>query len=154
MSRALAVGNPVSGVLESAVFDVPRRAASLLSVYSVQTSGHAGQQYAASARRPSAAQWLLGMHMLTSTKTNLTAVELMWRPSVCCRMAWRRKHELTQAMTDYREPWRLGGFLEVDDAWLGGKHKGGSGRGGGPEKEKKFVAAVQANESLQWRRLP
>ena len=44
--------------------------------------------------------------------------------------AWRMKHKLMQAMLERDDDQPLSGFIEVDDAYLGGKRTGGKvGRG-------------------------
>lgn len=41
--------------------------------------------------------WMLAMHLLTSTKTNLAALELMRHLGVNYKTAWRLKHKVMQA---------------------------------------------------------
>lgn len=64
-------------------------------------------------------KWFLAMHLLTSTKTNLAALELMRHLDVCYRTAWRLKQKVMQAMLEREEPRHLDGFVQVDDAYLG-----------------------------------
>ena len=42
--------------------------------------------------------WFLGIHLLTSTKTNMAALELKRHLSVTYRTAWRMKHKVMEAM--------------------------------------------------------
>jgi ribosomal protein L37AE/L43A len=42
--------------------------------------------------------WFLAIHMLTSTKSNMAALELKRHLGVTYRTAWRLKHKVTEAM--------------------------------------------------------
>src|SRR3546814_10631684 len=44
---------------------------------------------------------------------------------VCYSTAWRIKHKLMQAMTAREASRMLDGFVQIDDAYLGGEHPGG-----------------------------
>lgn len=92
--------------------------------------------------------WFLALHLLTSTKTNMAALELMRHLGVGYSAAWRVKHKVMQAMTEREESRKLGGFVQIDDAYLGGERNGGkSGRGS--ENKQAFVIAVETDETLQ-----
>ena len=41
------------------------------------------------------------------------------------KAAWRLKHKVMQAMTEREETRILTGFVQVDDAYLGGERNGG-----------------------------
>ncbi len=74
--------------------------------------------------------WLLGMYLLGQSKTNLSALELMRHLGVSYPTAWRMKHKLMQAMTQREANRKLGGIVQLDDAYLGGERNGGkAGRG-------------------------
>lgn len=53
------------------------------------------------------------------------------------------KHKIMQAMAEREEPRRLNGFVQIDDAYLGGERNGGK-RGRGAEGKQPFV--VGANQ--------
>src|SRR5690606_17534485 len=53
-------------------------------------------------------------------------------PGVNYKTAWRMKHKIMQAMAEREEPRRLNGFVQIDDAYLGGERNGGK-RGRGAE---------------------
>ncbi len=92
--------------------------------------------------------WMLAMHLLGSTKTNLAALELMRHLGVNYKTAWRIKHKIMEAMTEREESRRLAGFVQIDDAYLGGERTGGkSGRGS--ENKQAFVIAVETNAQLE-----
>lgn len=89
--------------------------------------------------------WFQALYVLTQTKNNVSALELMRHLGVCYRTAWRMKHKLMQAMTHREAARQLAGFVEIDDAYLGGERNGGKA-GRGSENKRPFVVAVSTNE--------
>lgn len=93
--------------------------------------------------------WFLALYLLTSSKTNVAALELTRHLGVCYRTAWRVKHDqrksprdkLMQAMNTREARRRLGGVVQIDDAYLGGERNGGK-PGRGSENKRPFVVAV------------
>jgi len=92
--------------------------------------------------------WLLAIYLLTSTKTNLAALELKRHLGVRYRTAWRIKHKVMQAMSEREQSRQLAGFVQIDDAYLGGERNGGK-RGRGSENKQAFVIAVATDENLE-----
>ena len=92
------------------------------------------------------ASWFLALYLLTQSKTNLSALELSRHLGVCYSSAWRMKHKLMQAMTQREASRQLTGFVQIDDAYLGGERNGGK-RGRGSENKRPFVVAVATDES-------
>lgn len=92
--------------------------------------------------------WFLAMHLLTASKTNLSALELKRHLGVCYRTAWRMKQKIMEAMTEREEGRQLAGFVQIDDAYLGGERNGGK-RGRGSENKQPFVIAVSTDKSLE-----
>lgn len=92
--------------------------------------------------------WMLAIHLLTSTKTNLAALELKRHLGVCYRTAWRLKHKVMQAMMEREQSRQLDGFVQIDDAYLGGERNGGK-RGRGSQNKQAFVIAVATDEDLE-----
>ena len=89
--------------------------------------------------------WFLALYLLTQSKTNVAALELTRHLGVCYRTAWRMKHKLMQAMNAREATRRLGGLVQIDDAYLGGERNGGK-RGRGSENKRPFVVAVATDE--------
>jgi ribosomal protein L37AE/L43A len=87
-------------------------------------------------------RWFLAMQLLTQTKTNIAALELMRHLGVSYKTAWLVKHKLMEVMRQRETSRRLHGRIEVDDAYLGGERTGGK-RGRGAQGKVSFVAAVQ-----------
>ena len=92
--------------------------------------------------------WMLALYLLTSTKTDLSALELMRHLGVNYKAAWRIKHKVMQAMLEREAPRRLDGFVQIDDAYLGGERNGGKTGRGAPGKQS-FVVAVETDVDLE-----
>lgn len=88
--------------------------------------------------------WFLAMYLLTQSKNNVSALELMRHLGVGYRSAWRLKQKLMTVMAIREERRVLTGRVEVDDAYLGGEKPGRRGRGS--ENKVPFVIAVQTCE--------
>lgn len=89
--------------------------------------------------------WMLALYLLSQSKTNLSALELMRHLGVSYPTVWRMKHKLMQAMTEREAGRRLGGLVQLDDAYLGGERNGGKA-GRGSENKRPFVIAVSTDE--------
>ena len=89
--------------------------------------------------------WFLGIYLHTQSKTNMAGLELMRHLGVCYRTAWRMKHKLMEAMAKRESHRRLYGVIELDDAYLGGRRRGGKA-GRGSENKRPFVAAVSTDK--------
>ena len=90
-------------------------------------------------------RWFLALYLLTQSKTNVAALELMRHLGVCYRTAWRLNHKVMQAMTEREAGRQLGGIVLVDDAYLGGERNGGKA-GRGSENKVPFVIAVEVSD--------
>jgi transposase-like protein len=89
-------------------------------------------------------KWFQAMYFLTQAKNNVSALELMRLVGVCYRTAWRLKHKLLETMSARESLRQLEGRVEVDDAYLGGAHRGGK-RGRGSQSKVPFIAAVETS---------
>jgi len=92
--------------------------------------------------------WFLAMQLLTQSKNNVSALELMRQLGVCYKSAWLLKHKLMEVMRLREEPRQLDGRVEIDDAYLGGERAGGKSGRGSPNKVP-FIAAVQTTAQGQ-----
>lgn len=90
--------------------------------------------------------WFVALYVLTQTKNNVSALELTRHLGVCYRTAWRMKHKLMEAMATRESRRKLTGVIELDDAYLGGRRRGGRA-GRGSENKRPFVAAVATNDA-------
>ncbi|MEX8520253.1 MAG: IS1595 family transposase [Leptothrix sp. (in: b-proteobacteria)] len=85
--------------------------------------------------------WFLAMYLLSQAKTGLSALALKRQLGVSYPTAWLLHHKIMQAMTERDGVHRLGGTVQLDDAYLGGERSGGK-VGRGSENKVPFVAAV------------
>jgi hypothetical protein len=89
-------------------------------------------------------KWFFALYLLTQSKTNVAGLELSRHLGVCPRTAWRIKHKVMEAMSRQEMGRRLRGFVEVDDAYLGGERNEGI-RGRGAPGKQGFIIAVSTN---------
>ena len=66
---------------------------------------------------------------MSQSKNNISALELKWQVGLNYRSAWRVKHKLMQVMVERESTRTLLDHVVIDDAYLGGEHKGKAGRG-------------------------
>ena len=88
------------------------------------------------------------MYLLSQTKNGISALELGRQLGVNDNTAWLLKHKLMQAMRERDRAYRLGGTVQVDDAYLGGENPGGK-RGRGSENKTPMLVAVQVTDEGQ-----
>jgi transposase-like protein len=71
--------------------------------------------------------WFYAIFLMSTTKTGISAKQLEREAGVTYKTAWRMFKEIRKLMTDNVNP--LSGQVEVDETYIGGKHKGARGRG-------------------------
>jgi len=86
-------------------------------------------------------KWFLGIYFISQGKKGISALELKRSLGISYPAAWRMKQKLMQVMMERDEQKPLSGFIELDDAYLGGERTGVPGRGAADKTP--FVAAVQ-----------
>jgi transposase-like protein len=89
--------------------------------------------------------WFRAIYHLTQTKGGISSVELSRRLGVTQTTAWKLSHKLMQVMFEREHRRPLGGRVEMDDAYIGGKRTGGK-RGRGASGKVPFVAAVETDD--------
>jgi hypothetical protein len=89
--------------------------------------------------------WFMAMHLVTQSKTSISALELKRQLGVNYKTAWSIKHKLLQGMKEFNDLSPISGVIQLDDVYWGGEHRGGK-RGRGSENKTPFVAAVSLNE--------
>lgn len=87
--------------------------------------------------------WFLAIHLLTQSKTGMSALQLMRDLGVCYRSAWLLKHKLMQVMFGQERERKLERLVQIDDVFVGGERSGGGVGRAAPNKVR-VVAAVQA----------
>jgi transposase-like protein len=76
-------------------------------------------------------KWLLAIHLLCASKKGMSAHQLHRMIGVTYKTAWFMAHRIRYAMTQEPLSSKLGGTVEIDETYVGGKEKG---IGGGPAK--------------------
>ena len=89
--------------------------------------------------------WFQGIYFMTQGKKGVSAMTLHRQLGISYNAAWRMRHKLMQVMMERDRDHPLGGFVELDDAYLGGERSGGK-RGRGAPGKTPFVAAVETND--------
>ncbi len=90
-------------------------------------------------------QWFLAIHLITQSKTGLSALELKRQIGVSYNTAWSMKHKIMQVMKERDDSKQLSGIIQLDDVYWGGEKHGGL-RGRGSKNKTPFVAAISTNE--------
>jgi transposase-like protein len=86
--------------------------------------------------------WFQGIFLITQDKKGVSAMKLHRCLGISYNAAWRMKHKLMQVMMERDSDKKLSGFIELDDAYLGGERTGCK-RGRGAAGKTPFVAAVE-----------
>jgi len=87
----------------------------------------------------------MAMHLVTQSKTSISALELKRQLGVSYKTVWSIRHKLLQGMKEFNDKIPISGTIQLDDVYWGGEHRGGKGRRG-PENKTPLVAAVSVNE--------
>jgi transposase-like protein len=90
-------------------------------------------------------RWFLAIHLITQSKTGLSALALKREIGVSYNTAWSMKHKIMQVMKERDDSKPLGGTIQLDDVYWGGERHGGK-RGRGSANKVPLVAAVSLNE--------
>ena len=88
--------------------------------------------------------WFQAIYLMTHKK-GVSAMKLHRHLGISYNAAWRIRHKLMQVMMERDREHPLSGWIQLDDAYLGGERSGGK-RGRGAPGKTPFVAAVQTNE--------
>jgi transposase-like protein len=90
--------------------------------------------------------WFLGIYFITQDKKGVSTMKLHRQLGISYNAAWRMKHKLMQVMMERDDSQPLSGFVELDDAYMGGERTGCK-RGRGAEGKTPFVAAVETTQN-------
>ena len=108
----------------------------------MQTSARAGTIFHKS--RTPLVKWFLAMHLMTSSKNDIAALELARQLDVKWDTAWLIKQKLMEVMRQRNSIYKLAGDIQIDDAYQGGEKPGKRGRGAANKTP--FVIAVQTRD--------
>ena len=92
--------------------------------------------------------WFLAIYLISQAKTGLSSLALMRQLGVSYPTAWLLHHKINGAMAQQDSTQQLSGFVQLDDAYLGGARTGGK-VGRGSENKVPFVAAVSLDDRGQ-----
>ncbi len=70
-------------------------------------------------------KWLLAYYLLCSSKKGMSAHQLHRNLKVTYRSAWFMAHRIRYTMTQEPLSSKLGGIIEIDETWIGGKLRKG-----------------------------
>ena len=73
--------------------------------------------------------WFQGIYFMTQDKKGASAMKLHRQLGISYNAAWRMRHKLMQVMMERDRAHPLGGFIQLDDAYLGGERSGGASAG-------------------------
>lgn len=109
-----------------------------------QVSVKAGTVFEAS--KLALTKWFLAIYLMTQSKNDIAALELMRQLGVKYDTAWLLKQKLMAAMLERNSQRKPSGLVQLDDACLGGEKRWGEGgkRGRGSPNKIPFIAAAVA----------
>ena len=79
-------------------------------------------------------KWFYAMHIFSTSRHGVAAKELQRQLGVTYKTAWRMAHEIRRYMAEVDGEWPLGGEVEADETYVGGKTTGGKRGRGAPNK--------------------
>ena len=79
-------------------------------------------------------KWFYAMYLFTTTRHGVPAKELQRQLGVTYKTAWRMGHEIRKYMARVDGETPLGGIVEIDETYIGGKRSGGKRGRGAPNK--------------------
>jgi ribosomal protein L37AE/L43A len=110
-----------------------------------QTSARAGTIFHKSSTPLT--KWFLAMNLITSAKNDVSGLELSRQIGVKWDTAWLIKQKLMEVMRQRNSIYKLGGDVQIDDAYLGGERPATPGKSGrGAEGKLPFVIAVETRD--------
>jgi transposase-like protein len=110
-----------------------------------QTSVRAGTVFHKS--RTPLTKWFLAMHLITAAKNDIASLELSRHLDVKWDTAWLMKQKLMEVMFQRNSIYKLGGDIQIDDAYQGGEQPALPGKTGrGARGKVPFVTAVEVRD--------
>ena len=87
------------------------------------------------------AKWFLALYFAATNKDGISEMALAKYIGVTLKTAWALLHKIRSAMGERENMYCLGGSVEMDEAFFGGKAAGKRGRGS--ENKTKVAVALQ-----------
>ena len=69
-------------------------------------------------------KWFMAMHLMCSSKKGMSAHQLHRMLGLTYKTAWFMAHRIRHGLTQWRDVPPLGGIVECDETYIGGKEKG------------------------------
>jgi len=79
--------------------------------------------------------WFLAIFLMADDKRGISALTLSRKLGLSYPTAWLMHHKIQQAMAERNGHYQLGGLVELDDAYFGGKSHGPGKRGRGTDQD-------------------
>lgn len=89
--------------------------------------------------------WFTAIYFISEAKTSMSSLDLHRKLGINHKSAYLLLQKLNEVMVLSEKDRRISGRIEMDDAYLGGKLKGGTA-GRGSENKQPFIAAVQTGK--------
>lgn len=86
-------------------------------------------------------KWFLALYFVATNKDGLSEMALCKYIGVTLKTAWAVLHKIRSAMGERENTYKLGGHVEMDEAFFGGKKEGKRGRGS--ENKTQVAVALQ-----------
>lgn len=86
-------------------------------------------------------KWFLALYFVATNKDGISEVALCKYIGVTLKTAWAILHKVRSAMGERENTYKLGGRVEMDEAFFGGKKEGKRGRGS--ENKTEVAVALQ-----------
>lgn len=83
--------------------------------------------------------WFLAIYLVAIDKRGVAALTLAREVGVAYHTAWLMHHKIQQAMGERNGRYKLGGIIELDDAYFGGVSHGPGKRGRGTDQDPAVV---------------
>lgn len=89
-------------------------------------------------------KWFLALYFVATNKDGISEMALSKYINVTLKTAWALLHKIRHAMGEREGLYRLGGSIEMDEAFFGGKAAGKRGRGS--ENKTEVAVALQLDD--------
>ena len=98
--------------------------------------------------RTSLHKWFYAMYMFAASRHGVAAKELQRQLGVTYKTAWRMAHEIRKYLAKVDGEWPLGGDVEADETYIGGRSTGGKRGRGAPNKTVVFGMAERGGDVM------
>lgn len=97
-------------------------------------------------------KWFLAIFLITESRKGMSALQLKRLLKVSYKTAWYLCHRIREAMTE-QNPQRLGGVVEIDETYVGGKWRGrpkqADGREDWRDRKTMVIGAVERGGAVR-----